>query len=565
MRNNGGGQSKSKPSQKTCTFLNLIECKYLENVIRLASRHVGRHGKLHPEQLCAVWVHISQLLFVTDTRNWDANTRPRFKQQLKRILARTVNSMDSFGPKDLVGTILAMAKVVKHVPLLGNDWWLELFQELLLGYEDIFQSFANVSTKYLPEFNDRCLSNFAYAYALVGGRRQKYIFDQIAMPAMRCLGTFSPQSLSVIVWAYAKAEASHTKLFEMVAYTIIDRDLETFNSQNLSNIVWAFATAEESNSQTFDKVAATLIARDLSTFNPQELKDIVWAYAKAGHPTPELFREVADAIVTMDVVATFTSQELSNTSWAFATANEYHPELFDAISYAAIANRADFNAQEVANLLWAFATVYRIDHTLFSSFAPTATSLIEEEGIDIQNLANIAWAFSVSNIADPGLFGSNLVNALSEKESEINDEALCQLHQWNLWQQELNSNIFLPPTLQGRCYEAFISNMIQVSDFQFDVVCGLRAIGFQPLEEVLMPSGYILDALVEVYGQSIGIEVDGPYHFIGKEPKGKTILKRRQVHNIDGIPIVSVPYWEWHQFGNNGTMKQEYLCALLGL
>ena len=40
--------------------------------------------------------------------------------------------------------------------------------------------------------------------------------------------------------------------------------------------------------------------------------------------------------------------------------------------------------------------------------------------------------------------------------------------------------------------------------------------------------------------------VDGPshFHFLGKNPTGSTILKHRQVSNLGGIPLVSVPYWE---------------------
>ena len=61
-------------------------------------------------------------------------------------------------------------------------------------------------------------------------------------------------------------------------------------------------------------------------------------------------------------------------------------------------------------------------------------------------------------------------------------------------------------------------------------------------------SGYRLDALVKVKGQILtGVEVDGPTHIITKVPIGETIPKRRQVSNLDGIPIVSVPYWEWDE------------------
>lgn len=81
-----------------------------------------------------------------------------------------------------------------------------------------------------------------------------------------------------------------------------------------------------------------------------------------------------------------------------------------------------------------------------------------------------------------------------------------------------------------------------------------------------MGSGYRVDALVEVNGKTIGNEVDGPSHFIGRSrsPTGSTMLKRRQVPAIDGIELVSVPYCQWNQLGKSQTKKQGYLRELLG-
>ena len=67
-----------------------------------------------------------------------------------------------------------------------------------------------------------------------------------------------------------------------------------------------------------------------------------------------------------------------------------------------------------------------------------------------------------------------------------------------------------------------------------------------PEDEVLTPSGYRLDALVEVYGMKVGIEVDGPSHFMNQEPTGSTFLKRRQ-----------------DKLGKDRVKKQEYLQSKL--
>jgi hypothetical protein len=93
----------------------------------------------------------------------------------------------------------------------------------------------------------------------------------------------------------------------------------------------------------------------------------------------------------------------------------------------------------------------------------------------------------------------------------------------------------------------------------------LLSIGLHPDEEVLTKSGYRLDALVEVNGMKMGIEVDGPSHFVGREPTGSTLLKCRQVHALNGIPIISVPFWEWNKLGTDRGKKQQYLRFALGL
>lgn len=67
-----------------------------------------------------------------------------------------------------------------------------------------------------------------------------------------------------------------------------------------------------------------------------------------------------------------------------------------------------------------------------------------------------------------------------------------------------------------------------------------------------MPCGYTLDWLVQWRGVSLGVEVDGPRHFLGRRPSGATALKRRQVRAF-GTPLVSIPYWEWDGMRDGGA------------
>ena len=45
---------------------------------------------------------------------------------------------------------------------------------------------------------------------------------------------------------------------------------------------------------------------------------------------------------------------------------------------------------------------------------------------------------------------------------------------------------------------------------------------------------------MEVNRTTVGIEVDGPSHYVYRKATGRTLLKRRQVNTLDEILIVSV-------------------------
>ena len=166
----------------------------------------------------------------------------------------------------------------------------------------------------------------------------------------------------------------------------------------------------------------------------------------------------------------------------------------------------------------------------------------------------------------PVLFGGDFAAACLGRVDELDAGGMRQLHQWHLWQaEEMGRGPGLPPSLRGACYRAFLATPPTVSALQCDVVSELEAIGLRPDCEVLTKRGYRLDATVEVNGETIGVEVDGPSHFAGRTLTGNAALKRRQVTALEGIPLVSVPYWEWNALKNDRGKKQQYLSALLGL
>jgi hypothetical protein len=593
----------------------------VEEVIVTAYEYLNLMSR---RDVSAVWSRIPQLM--TKSRPQKQHAGEEFSIEDMRLMIETIfdDTTDGIGDcsfREITETTLGMAKILQTLRKRaggrrGEDAHRIILRELLLNKDDrttnreLFQSFAEKSMDILHEFDARHISNLAYAYALV-----EYVpkfddgsdlFDHIAMQSIKMreefipqgisnmvwafatvdkrhdalfkamgdqvvahnhLRDFRPQALSNIVWAYAAAQVPHPELFEKIGEHIVQLDhFREFKPQELSNIVWAYATAEVNHPQLFEKIANHIVGLDhLREFNPQAISNTAWAYATAEISHPNLFENVANHIAGLDHLRGFISQNLSNIVWAYATAQVSHPKMFQQVAKAAIQREEDFIPQHVANLLWSYATMGIVDKQLFSSLVPTAAKLIES--YNNQDLSNIAWAYAVADADDLTLFNDRFINKCLEKRHGFTTDALRQLHQWHLWQTKERSRTGLPEALQDICYKEFISEEPTPSKFQDDVVDQLSSIGLNPKEEALMDSGYRIDALVEVNRKTIGVEVDGPSHFIGKSksPLAKTILKRRQVPYIDDIELVSVPYWEWDNLGKSQAKKQEYLRRLLGL
>jgi hypothetical protein len=93
----------------------------------------------------------------------------------------------------------------------------------------------------------------------------------------------------------------------------------------------------------------------------------------------------------------------------------------------------------------------------------------------------------------------------------------------------------LSSSLRDKYRKEFISALTHSSTLQVDVIFELSSVGLHPEEEFLARTGYRLDALVEVKGAKVGIELDGPSHFVGRKATGRTLLKRRQMSSLDEI------------------------------
>lgn len=465
-------------------------------------------GSRRNRRVAAFWAALPRLL--DEYLQRPAREAPAWPRQLGKMLSLTVESVGSFSPQELSATALSLARIANKVRSgkhRGEDF------PKKSPHAKLHRMLSD------PETRDR-------------------VFERIASAAAGSIEEFDAQCLSNL--AYACAVADH-------------------------------APEADGGDSFFDRVAERSIAL-LGTFKPQELSNLLWTYARLGAPHPDLFRKTGDAVASLDGLQSFTGQALSNLVWSYAAAKERHPELFQKVADHilsleswgnSVGRQGEFNARGVANFLWAYATNGHDAERQFSSLAQFVGRLLGS--CNSQELANVAWAYSVANVEAPSVFNDAFVGVCLAKEDEFHIESLSQLHQWQLWQEELGSDIELPPSLKEKCHEAFILRGSKRSSIQDDVISELFSIGLRPEVERLTGRGYIVDALVEVNGKNVAVEVDSPSHFVGRRPAGKTILKQRQVAKLEGIRVASVPYWEWGELGEDRDKKQVYLQLLLDL
>ena len=458
--------------------------------------------------------------------------------------------------------------------------------------DELFRHIERVALSNIRAFNSQGLSNLAWAFSMLG-HDSLPIFEAIANSSMRKMREFKPAEKAMLVLSFSRISHPFQSLFDQVASQSIF-ELKSFGSLDLFNMVVSYSKADASkhNKKLLKAIADEIVCRP-SSLSPKMLVGIAWSYANEGFRDPKLFSFISqecsgycDSLDSQEIASLawsfvsvgcrdrlllqkladksetklkeFDAQPLANMAWAYATAEEDIPSLFEGIADSAITIKNNFTSQGVSNLLWAFSAVGYPEQRLFQSLAIPASSVLNEAGH--QSLANIAWAYSVANVEDSSLFNEQFVRFCVQKEHDFDYQGLRQLHQWNLWRKELKSDIVLPHELGSRCFNEFMKQSLITSDLQKQVVSVLHSVGLNVDEEVQTKSGYFLDATFIHNGEVIGLEIDGPSHFIGRKKKGNTILKERQVANIDHIPLISVPYWEWNDLLSLAD-KERYILS----
>ena len=467
-------------------------------------------------------------------------------------------------------------------------------------------------------------------------------FAAVAGEAMRRPQDFKDQELKDVLWSFSKAGVRHPSLFQKVAKHLVGsngRGLSTFSSQGLGNTLWSYAKQAQLSLEVIETLGDSVKLVSTGRLAVYETSCL----DNGGEAViTRLFARAAEAGMRMGL-GRFTNQDLSNTVWAYSTLGILHSGFFKEVENEVVSRlrrKGRFRGQEIANIVWSFATLNAQPEL---SMVDALSSYVAEQcrgrnGIDEysiarmfgqrQELANLAWSCAVigrypkdlMDIAYKGLLGTS--NNPEQMKKVFNDDGLQKSSIMTLYYVQVAADVEAPglvslpegfPNGWGEDEDCKRPNgnendLIQISSsmltltvskLQKAVSSTFNKIGFDSVLEHVIDASEIDDergiqlphspkqflsidiANVE---KRIGIEVDGPGHFVrliddpdklthsdlkqefqdrGKNRvNGPTILKHRLLTHL-GWDIIHLPYWEFQELAGDTEREMRYCQSLL--
>ena len=348
----------------------------------------------------------------------------------------------------------------------------------------------------------------------------------------------------------------------------------------MSNTLWAFASLAMSYPVFLDAAHKQVKMRfasfnsgrrnSMTVFKSQEVTNALWGLATLGYSSAAgLVTELAPALVEMakdeegelsvaSISKVFIRQELANIAWACAVFNEYPPELMKMLYLGLMGVGENEDSSYVTKVC--------ADGGMHTSSMMSIVYLQTAMDLDNSNHASLSLPRDFPEAWDDG------VSVGTGEDNGMMDSGLT----------------------------------LSTSKIQRDVSSAFERIGFHhEVEHVISIESLALDFGVQIsptqieilsldlanVESKIGIEVDGPAHFLSdisedfdldgsaREINGKieyqfdwdgsaqnmngpTVLKTRLLRRL-GWRIINIPFWEWYQLKGDEAKQDQYCKSLL--
>jgi hypothetical protein len=358
----------------------------------------------------------------------------------------------------------------------------------------------------------------------------------------------------------------------------------------------------------------------LAKLKPQDLSNTCWAFAVLGLRHTQFMeaarRQMLDRIDRFingqgdPFMTRFKGQEIANLIWSFATLNCAFIDLIDAITPYMINmcsnDQGDvnaksisrfFNRQELANVAWSVAVIGSYPNNLMKFLYAGLIGYPDESdpnyllqvygdaGLQTQSTMSLLYLQMASDMANPqnplvlpdnfpdGWYSNGSAHgAVSNDGTETTSE-----FELNLSTSKIQKSVSYALSRVGfRHVQEHVISMKELAD---------QGIQFAPLPFKLL-SIDIADV-----AQKVGIEVDGPAHFLSvidtisdrggessivngkieysfrwndseQQINGPTALKQRLLSSL-GWKVIHLPFWEWYALNGDVEKEDDYCRNLL--
>lgn len=552
------------------------------------------------------------------TTLWSFATMEYFDEDVYKAAASelTLRKSHSFKPQELSNTVWALA-TAGATPQYADAFDTTIIPKAkrpplsIVTKDPITECFAAATTELINrphQFKTQEIKDVLWSLSKAGIRHPE-VFKSVAEHLVgsdedaangkrgRGLDGFSPQGIGNLAWAYAK----QAQLAADVSDSTIGSTgrLAVYETSCLD-------VGENLVHRLFSRIAETGI-ENLNRFKPQDLSNTCWAFATLGLLHNSFFSAVSEQVnsrllpsksKTTGAVGKFKAQEIANLVWAFATLNckangmieSFAPSIVHMCSsntgvYTEESIARCMKRQEVANLAWSCAVLEEYPKHLMpllytalfgrdSQGDPDHLKKIyDDEGIQKQAVMTMSYVQMALLMEAPDL-GLHLPEHFpngwqqidkTSKRRIVGDEAETPMLQ--LTTSKLQQKI--SRTLQNVGFDHILEHTITTNELESEYGISLKTEN----QELLSLDIAKLDEL-------IGIEVDGPGHFVNildgegtdeitytgrgamktgkgttcweftanaqQQSNGPTALKHRLMGRL-GWKILHVPYYEWRE------------------
>jgi len=536
-----------------------------------------------------------------------ADVVPKYKDSFDTMLKKQARTPPHIAEVDPVTYVIAIASQ----ELMRRPQEFKT-QEI----KDILWSLSRLGVRYPPLFK-------AIALHLVGPANDPEITG-------RGLEGFSSQGMGNLAWAYAKqarlaAEMSSHRNDDMMIGKMTGRLAyysASFIDVGESLIQKLFYAIAEADLKVHD---------NLNNLSPQDVANTVWAFANMGMKHDRFLQKVTEQLESRiqrfvkgdKRGSNFSGQELANTVWALATLNCMRPDLLDSVQdyvmYQTGGNSATiksvsekFRRQELGNIAWVCAVVDRYPKKLIEILYLGLLGVGEKsDPKHIQNVfndgdmdpsiamcllylqANMVMAnpdqpFALPKNFPEGWLATGKMSASNARNLDTSnfDNSLASDDSFELALSTSNIQLLIGDAFDRAGFDHVQEHVIGSDNFANEYGIFVTAVATEMLS---------LD-LAQV-DSKIGIEVDGPAHYVTKindgptrvavktsdscvirskdgfkcrfdwsdddqEINGSSAMKARMLEHL-GWRVINVPFWEWYPVRGIAKKEEAYCRSKL--